>query len=66
MNQVMKTVIHKTIHIIPAAPQKAFKFRNYYQRPNDGTIWHDEWNHTCNDRGPACDCEIEPYFSEDI
>jgi hypothetical protein len=60
------TVIRKTISIVPAKMRKPFQFRNYYCCPNDGTKWHDEWDHRCNDRCPTCDSEIEPYFSEDV
>jgi transcription initiation factor IIE alpha subunit len=41
-------------------------FRNYYQCPDDRTVWQDEWSCTCNDRCPVCDKEVEPYHSEDI
>ena len=66
MSQRNTTVIRKTITMIPTGPQKPFRFRNYYQCPTDGTKWHDEWNHLCNDRCPVCDSEIEPYFSQDV
>jgi hypothetical protein len=59
-------LIEKIITIIPAEPQAPFRFRNYYECPNDRTKWHDEWTCMCNDRCPTCDREIEPYFSEDI
>ena len=42
------------------------RFRNYYKCPKDNTNWTDEWSCTCNDHCPACNIEIEPYFSEDI
>ena len=66
MSQHNTAVNRKTITIIPAEPQEPFGFRNYYQCPNDGTTWHDQWDHLCNDRCPVCDSEIEPYFSEDV
>jgi hypothetical protein len=58
-------LIEKIISVAPTEPQ-AFRFRNHYECPNDGTKWHDEWTCKCNDRCPACDREIEPYLSEDI
>jgi hypothetical protein len=66
MTRSNTTVIRKTISIVPAKMRKPFQFRNYYRCPNDGTKWHDEWDHRCNDRCPTCDSEIEPYFSEDV
>jgi hypothetical protein len=61
-----KTMIEKVINIVPASPDTPLQFRNYYLCPHDGTKWHDDWNHLCNDRCPVCDREIEPSFSEDI
>jgi hypothetical protein len=67
MNEnVHKTMIEKTVGMLPLAPNAPLKFRNYYLCPNDGTKWHDDWNHQCNDRCPICDAEIEPHSSEDI
>ncbi len=61
-----KTLIQTVITTVPAEPQLPFKFINYYECPNDGTRWRDEWMCACNDRCPACDSEIEPYCSEDV
>lgn len=66
MNQsARKTVIDKVINIVPSEPKEQLRFRNYYLCPNDGTRWHDDWKHLCNDRCPVCNTEIEPYFNED-
>ena len=38
-------------------------FTNYYI--HCGVEWQDEWSCMCDDRCPVCNCEIEPYKSED-
>ena len=48
------------------AQNAALLFRNYYCCPREETNWHDDWYHTCNDRCPTCDLEVEPYLSEDV
>ena len=62
----LRMIIETIITTVPDEYRPLFKFRNYYECPNDGTKWHDEWSCTCNDRCPICDIEVEPYFSEDI
>jgi len=64
--EAARTVIHKAINVVPAEPLTPLLFRNYYECPNDGTRWGDEWMCACNDRCPVCDAEVEPYFSEDF
>ena len=59
-------MIRKIIDIVPAEQQKAFKFRNYYRCPNDGTTWSDDWSCKCDDKCQVCGAAIEPFFSEDI
>jgi len=67
MNQAAsKTVIDKVINIVSPVTKVPLRFRNYYLCPNDGTRWHDDWNHLSNDRCPVCNTEIEPYFNEDL
>jgi len=59
-------LIVKTVDILEAPPGPAIRFRNFYECGRDGTKWHDEWTCSCNDRCPACDTEIEPYFSQEL
>lgn len=42
------------------------RYRNFYECPDDGTTWQDEWSCKCDDRCPTCTKEIEPYKSEDL
>lgn len=42
------------------------QYVNYYQCPEDGTRWAMAWSCMCDDRCPTCNCEIEPYRSEDL
>jgi rubrerythrin len=40
---------------------------NYYECPQCGTTWEDEWDCACNDTCPACGTrEIEPHHSEEL
>lgn len=47
-------------------PRTSERSRNHYRCPNDGSEWQDAWSCTCNDKCPACNAEIEPYFSEEL
>jgi hypothetical protein len=58
--------MEKTINSVASEGRSPLKFRNYYECPHDGTRWLDDWTCACNDRCPACDAEIEPYFRDDI
>jgi hypothetical protein len=63
---IPKFEVRKAITFGPTNSRTEYSFRNYYQCPNDGTTWHDDWNCMCDDRCPTCDMEVEPYESEDI
>lgn len=40
---------------------------NYYECPQCGTAWEDEWDCACNDTCPACGTrEIEPHHWEEL
>ena len=40
---------------------------NYYECPQCGTTWEDEWDCACNDTCPACGTrEIEPHHWEEL
>jgi hypothetical protein len=30
------------------------------------TLWDDEWECMCNDRCPVCNCEVEPFASDEL
>lgn len=64
--EATRTVVHKVIRTIAGQPRELLPFRNYYECPNDGTRWSDEWTCACDDRCPLCNAEIEPYLSDDL
>src|SRR6185437_12600290 len=41
-------------------------FRKYYECPECGESWTDEWSCACNDHCPGCNIECEPESWEDL
>lgn len=46
---------------------EAFRFRNFYECPECGELWSDDWPAQADDDCPGCGCRhISPYESVDI
>lgn len=41
-------------------------YKNYYHCKECKQRWKSDWLHTCNDKCPNCNSEIQPYKSEQI
>lgn len=52
-------------HDEQAAPMVQW-YRKYYDCPECGESWTDEWSCACNDRCPRCNIECEPESWDDL